>query len=138
MRVLAAEDNRTNQLVLGKMVKDLNIDLRFATNGVEAVQAFSEFEPDMIFMDISMPRMDGREATAEIRKLEAKSEKRIPIIALTAHAVDGDAEGILSSGLDFYMTKPLRRAEIYKQVSKHCPEGVQPVLGSVMEARGQV
>ncbi|MEY8830436.1 response regulator [Sedimentitalea sp. XS_ASV28] len=126
MRVLAAEDNKTNQLVLRKMVKGLNIDLQFANNGAEAVAAFSDFAPDMIFMDISMPGMDGKEATQEIRKLERTSGGHVPIIALTAHAMDGDADGILSSGLDHYMTKPLRKAAIQEQVEKHCPGDAQP------------
>ncbi|MEP3329981.1 response regulator [Sedimentitalea sp.] len=128
MRVLAAEDNKTNQLVLRKMVKDLNIELRFASNGIEAVQAYTEFVPDMIFMDISMPKMDGKEATREIRKLEQASGGHVPIIALTAHAIDGDSDGILSAGLDHYMTKPLRKASIHEQVAKHCPTEVQPAL----------
>ena len=63
MRVLAAEDNKTNQLVFRKIVKELNIELQFAGNGLEAVEAFKTFRPDLIFMDISMPKMDGKEAT---------------------------------------------------------------------------
>lgn len=128
MRVLAAEDNKTNQLVLSKMVKDFNIELRFANNGIEAVQAFTDFVPDMIFMDISMPKMDGKEATREIRKLEQANGGRVPIIALTAHAMDGDSDGILSAGLDHYMIKPLRKASIHEQVAKHCPSEAQPAL----------
>jgi signal transduction histidine kinase/CheY-like chemotaxis protein len=128
MRVLAAEDNKTNQLVLRKMVKDLNIELRFANNGLEAVAAFSEFKPDMIFMDISMPKMDGKEATREIRKLEKSIGGHVPIVALTAHAMDGDSEGILAAGLDHYMTKPLRKAAIHERVVEHCPPDVQDVL----------
>jgi signal transduction histidine kinase/CheY-like chemotaxis protein len=128
MRVLAAEDNKTNQLVFGKMVKDLNIDLRFALNGLEAVEAFSEFRPDMIFMDISMPKMDGKEATGEIRKLETGTGGHVPIIALTAHAMDGDSEDILAAGLDHYMTKPLRKALIHEQITRHCPNDAVPPL----------
>jgi CheY-like chemotaxis protein len=128
MRILAAEDNKTNQLVLRKMVKDLNIDLCFARNGFEAVEAFTEFKPDMIFMDISMPKMDGKEATEKIRALEREIGGHVPIIALTAHAMDGDSDGILGSGLDHYMTKPLRKAAIYEQVCNYCPDEVQPVL----------
>ena len=70
MRVLTAEDNRTNQLVFQKMVKDLDIELVFANNGREAVELFQSFKPDLIFMDISMPEMDGREAARAIRVLE--------------------------------------------------------------------
>lgn len=127
MRVLAAEDNKTNQLVFRKMIKDLRVDIRFANNGLEAVKAFQDFQPDMIFMDISMPKMDGKEATGEIRKLEDEIGGHVPIVALTAHAMDGDADGILAAGLDHYMTKPLRKALIYDQIAQHCPDEVQPI-----------
>ncbi len=93
MRVLAAEDNRTNQLVFHKMVRDLEIDLVFANNGREAVELFRTFRPDLIFMDISMPEMDGREAARAIRALEADLGGHVPIVALTAHAMDGDDAG---------------------------------------------
>ncbi|WP_425044491.1 response regulator [Primorskyibacter sp. S87] len=129
MRILAAEDNRTNQLVFQKMVQDLDVDLRFANDGVDALRAYSEFRPDLIFMDISMPQMDGKEATTEIRQIEQGTGRRVPIIALTAHAMDGDAEEILSAGLDFYMTKPLRKAEILDRIRSHCPEDARhPIL----------
>ncbi len=128
MRVLAAEDNKTNQLVFRKMVKALNIEIQFANNGIEAVEAFTEFQPDMIFMDISMPKMDGKEATGEIRKLEAVQGGHVPIIALTAHAMDGDSDAILAAGLDYYMTKPLRKAAIHDRIQKHSPDEAQPIM----------
>ncbi|TNF65283.1 MAG: response regulator, partial [Rhodobacteraceae bacterium] len=121
MRVLAAEDNRTNRLVFSKMVKDLAIELRFAEDGVAAVEAFRQFRPDLIFMDISMPRMDGKEATAQIRALEAESGARVPIVALTAHAMTGDQDGILAAGLDVYLTKPLRKDEIIDRIAAAHP-----------------
>ncbi len=128
MRVLAAEDNRTNQLILKKMTKDLNIDLQFAANGVEAVQACSDFAPDLIFMDISMPQMDGKQATAEIRAAEVGTDRHVPIIALTAHAMAGDDQGILAAGLDHYLTKPLHKQLIHQAIRTHCPAGVFPVV----------
>ena len=127
MRVLAAEDNKTNQLVFRKMVKELNIELKFASNGLEAVEAFRTFAPDLIFMDISMPKMDGKEATAEIRKLEAGTGNHVPVVALTAHAMAGDAEGILAAGLDHYLTKPLRKALIHEKIRDCAPPGTNPL-----------
>ncbi|MEQ3669846.1 MAG: response regulator [Pseudophaeobacter sp.] len=127
MRILAAEDNRTNQLVFRKMVKDFNIELQFANNGVEAVALYQSFEPDLIFMDISMPEMDGKEATGEIRKLEAETERHVPIVALTAHAMSGDSDGILAAGLDHYLTKPLRKAVILERILQHTTEAFQPI-----------
>ncbi len=124
MRILAAEDNKTNQLVFRKMVKDLEIDLRIANDGVEAVAAYQEFEPDMIFMDISMPQMDGKEATGAIRKLESETGRHVPIVALTAHAMDGDDLGILAAGLDHYLTKPLRKPAIQDMIRQLVPEDV--------------
>ena len=126
MRVLSAEDNRTNQLVLAKMMKDLDIDLAFASDGEEAVAMFESFRPDLIFMDISMPGMDGRDATRAIRALEAGGDRRIPIIALTAHAMEGDGADILAAGLDEYLTKPLRRAVIAERIRAHVPQDARP------------
>ena len=120
MRVLTAEDNRTNQLVFQKMVKDIDIELVFANNGRDAVELYQSFHPDLIFMDISMPEMDGREAARAIRALEG-GRSHLPIVALTAHAMDGDAEGILAAGIDRYMTKPLRKAAIAGVLAEFCP-----------------
>jgi signal transduction histidine kinase/CheY-like chemotaxis protein len=126
MRVLAAEDNRTNQLVFGKMVRDLDIELRFANNGREAVEQHRAWEPDVIFMDISMPEMDGRDAARAIRLAEAGTGAHVPIIALTAHAMDGDDQGILASGIDRYMTKPLRKIAITEAIVANGPRGARP------------
>jgi len=124
MRILTAEDNRTNQLVFQKMVKDVDIELVFANNGREAVDLFQSYHPDLIFMDISMPEMDGREAARAIRALEA-GRTHVPIVALTAHAMDGDEEGILAAGIDRYMTKPLRKAAISGVLAEFCPPGTR-------------
>jgi signal transduction histidine kinase/DNA-binding response OmpR family regulator len=128
MRVLAAEDNRTNQLVFRKMVKDLQIDLSFADNGREAVEMFADLQPDLIFMDISMPEMDGKEAARAIREREAGTDSHVPIIALTAHAMDGDDTSILASGIDKYLTKPLRKTAITAALVAHCPVDAWPVV----------
>ncbi|HMO70820.1 MAG TPA: response regulator [Paracoccaceae bacterium] len=127
MRVLSAEDNRTNQLVFRKMVKDCPIQLTFAGNGREAVDLWRSLTPDIIFMDISMPEMDGREAARAIRAEEAaRGLPRVPIVALTAHAMDGDAEGILAAGIDRYLTKPLRKTAILDAMEAYHPEGTLP------------
>ena len=127
MRILAAEDNKTNQLVFGKMLKNLDIDLVFANDGKEAVATYQTFEPDLIFMDISMPVMDGKEATREIRKLEKGRDKPVPIVALTAHAMQGDEKGILDAGLDHYLTKPLRKAAIHGKLAEYLPDDAKPL-----------
>lgn len=121
MRILAAEDNKTNQLVFGKMLKNFDIELQFADNGREAIEYYESFNPDMIFMDISMPEVDGKEATRAIRAIELTNGRHIPIVALTAHAMAGDDQEILAAGLDHYMTKPLRKAAIIDQIQNQKP-----------------
>lgn len=128
MRVLAAEDNKTNRLVYTKMVKTLDIDLKFAENGVEAVEFYQSFDPDIVFMDISMPEMDGKEATQKIRELEESAGNHVPIVAMTAHAMDGDQDGILSAGLDHYLTKPLKKQAIIDHITKACPDDARNPL----------
>jgi len=109
------------------MVRDVDIDLAFASNGREAVELWQSWRPDLIFMDISMPEMDGREATRAIRAAEASRGSRVPIVALTAHAMDGDAEGILAAGIDRYLTKPLRKSAICSALVEFCPPDARPV-----------
>ncbi|KFE34790.1 response regulator [Thioclava atlantica] len=127
MRILAAEDNRTNQLVFRKMVQDFDIELRFAANGREAVELWREFRPDLIFMDISMPEMDGREAASAIRA-EEEAGAHVPICALTAHAMAGDSESILAAGIDHYLTKPLKKARIAERIAAERPEQARPPI----------
>lgn len=128
MKVLTAEDNRTNQLVFRKMVKDLDIDLRFANDGLEAVAEFKKDRPDLMFMDISMPQMDGMEATQTIRAIEQEtSAEPLTIVALTAHAMAGDDARILAAGLSYYLTKPLRKAEIHGKIAEFAPAGTMPM-----------
>jgi signal transduction histidine kinase/CheY-like chemotaxis protein len=120
-KVLLAEDNRTNQLVFRKMVGRLDIDLRTANDGFEAFEAFQNDRPDVIFMDISMPGMDGKEATARIRALEGEGP-HVPIVAVTAHALDGDREMVIAAGLTDYLTKPLRKDALIEKLALYCPQ----------------
>jgi len=131
MRVLVAEDNRTNRLVFSKMVAGFDIDLSFAENGRDAVEAFSATRPDIIFMDISMPEMDGREATREIRQLPGGAQ--VAIVALTAHALEGDRDSILSSGLDHYLTKPLRKPLLLDMFNRYLPEDARPPVPDIRQ-----
>ena len=135
MRVLAAEDNRTNQLVFRKMVKDFDIELVFADNGREAVEKYTAFQPDLVFMDISMPEMDGREATRAIRDMEAaRGLPRVPVVALTAHAMEGDSDSIYAAGVDHYLTKPLKKAAIAERILAACPADCRPALSEIAAA----
>lgn len=119
LTVLYAEDNATNRLVFSKMVQGLDLDLHFAVNGREAVEKFTELRPDIIFMDISMPEMDGREATRHIRA--HANGRSVPIIAVTAHALKEETEKMLSAGMNGTLTKPLRKADLLDAISRHSP-----------------
>ncbi|WP_068303179.1 response regulator [Pararhodobacter sp. CCB-MM2] len=125
MRILAAEDNKTNRLVFSKMVDGLAVDLRFAEDGLQAIDGFKEMKPDLVFMDISMPGMDGRTATREIRQLPNGAQ--VPIIALTAHAMAGDQEEILAAGLDHVMTKPLKKPLLLDMIARYRPDDTCPL-----------
>lgn len=119
LRILVAEDNRTNQLVLRKMTARLNVTLDFVHNGHEAVAAFGRGGFDLILMDISMPEMDGVEATRRIRAEEVRRGLApIPIVALTAHAMSGDGEKFLGAGMSRYLTKPIRKAVLQETLAE--------------------
>ena len=121
MRILVAEDNRTNQLVFQKMVRDLAVDVVFANNGAEAVSLFQTFQPDLIFMDIAMPQMDGCQAARAIRQIEA-GQQHLPIIALTALMGEGDTAALVAAGIDRHMTKPLHKAALREVMIAFCPK----------------
>ena len=111
--ILAAEDNATNRLVLTKMLASEELTLHFAENGAEAVEKWEALRPDLILMDLSMPGMDGTEATRVIRAAEADRDlPRVPIIAVTAHVLkDAEAE-VRRAGMDGYIGKPMRKAAV--------------------------
>ena len=135
MRVLAAEDNKTNRFVFEKMLKGLEIDLEFAENGLEAVEAFERARPDIVFTDISMPKMDGKEATRRIRAIEAeRGDEPCPIVAITAHAMEGDAEDILAAGVDRYLTKPIKKQLLLDEILAAQPLDAVPALPLPEEA----
>jgi len=128
LRLLAAEDNKTNQLVFGKMIKALELELTMTSDGAEALAAFMADPPDMMFTDISMPEMDGLEAARRIRAFEAEQGlPRVPIVAMTAHAMDGDENRIFEAGIDYYLTKPLKKPLIIEKIIALAPDTVLPV-----------
>ncbi len=129
LRLLAAEDNKTNQLVFAKMIKPLTLEMEMTGNGAEALAAYKSAPPDLIFTDISMPEMDGLEAARLIRAHEAETGlPRVPIVAMTAHAMDGDEARIFEAGIDHYLTKPLKKPLIIEKITALAPDTVLPVL----------
>jgi signal transduction histidine kinase/AmiR/NasT family two-component response regulator len=109
LRILAAEDNATNRMILTALLTPLGAELTFAVDGVEAVAAFEAGRFDVILMDARMPRMDGMEAARAIRAKErgAVGAPRVPIIALTANVMSHQIEAYLAAGMDAYVAKPI-------------------------------
>jgi signal transduction histidine kinase/CheY-like chemotaxis protein len=117
LRLLAAEDNKTNQLVFRTMLKALDLDLTLVGDGSALVDAYKAAPPDMVFTDISMPGMDGTEATIQIRAYEKEARlPRVPIVAMTAHALTGDKEHLLECGMDDVLTKPLKKKLLHDRI----------------------
>jgi len=118
VRILLAEDNPVNQKLAKMMLTKAGYQIEIACNGREAVEKYSSSPADfdMIFMDIQMPEMDGMEATKEIRK---RGYASIPVIALTAHAMIGDREKCIEAGMDDYITKPVKRENVFEILEKY-------------------
>lgn len=118
-RALVVEDNLINQRLIKLLLQEYNIDVLTAANGIEAIKVYKQHKFDIIFMDIDMPQMNGIVATKEIKEIMSTALTKTPIIALTALAMDGDREMILSEGLDDYLSKPLTRDKLEYILSKH-------------------
>jgi CheY-like chemotaxis protein len=102
------EDNVVNQRLAIRVLQKLGFDVTVADNGLQAVIICQRKTFDLILMDVQMPEMGGFEATAKIREIEARTQRRTPIIAMTAHAIQGYREKCLSGGMDGYISKPIR------------------------------
>lgn len=123
--ILVCEDNEVNQIVFTQMLNDTNYTFKIANNGEEGLALYKELSPSLILMDVSMPKMNGHEATHEIRKIEEGSDMHTPIIAVTAHAVKGDLEKCLEAGMDDYISKPISPDMMIKKIEKWFPANQQ-------------
>jgi PAS domain S-box-containing protein len=122
--VLLVEDNLVNQAVaMGMLSKLLDTPVTVANHGGEAIDAWSKGKFDLILMDCHMPEVDGYQATREIRKLEAASGKRVPIIAVTANAMAQDREDCFNAGMDDHLGKPFSRQQILEVLDRWLPRG---------------
>jgi signal transduction histidine kinase/DNA-binding NarL/FixJ family response regulator len=125
LKVLLVEDNLINQMFATEILEQNGHEVTAVTNGLEALEALGRHQVDVVLMDIQMPEMDGLEATRRIRSGQVPGAPLdIPIIAITAHALKGDRERFLNSGMDGYLSKPMSS------------EDIQGVLGEVLKSRG--
>ena len=121
LRILLAEDNVYNQKVaVGMLAMDRHM-VTVAANGLLAVEAFEQQTFDLVLMDMQMPEMDGARATELIRQRQHQTGIRVPIIAMTAHAMTGDREMCLAAGMDDYISKPVSRTELAAVISRNSP-----------------
>lgn len=123
LRILLAEDSVENQKLVTYVLGKSGHIVEVASNGREAVDRFSREAFDLILMDVQMPTMDGYQATGAIRKFEDRLKARVPIVAMTAHAMKGDKERCLAAGMDSYLSKPISIRELTRLVSEFA-EGV--------------
>ncbi len=124
LRMLLAEDNIVNQRLTARLLEKRGHSVVAVCSGREALAAWEQQPFDLVLMDVQMPEMDGLEATAEIRRLEAEARDRaaaprhIPIIAMTALAMQGDRERCLAAGMDGYVSKPIRAKELFELIER--------------------
>jgi len=129
LRVLVADDNEINQLVACEMLRLAGYEPKVVNNGQEAVAAIRQGNYDLVLMDCEMPELDGFAATRTVRSLEAERMQRgeavrpLPIIALTAQAIQGDRERCLAAGMTDYVTKPVKRLELLRTIEACLAEG---------------
>jgi CheY-like chemotaxis protein len=114
LRILVAEDNKVNQRLVLRLLEKAGHSAELANNGREAVDMLDQGVFDVVLMDLQMPELGGLEATATIREHEKRTGARVPIYALTAHAMKGDRERCLAAGMDGYLSKPIQSQELYK------------------------
>jgi two-component system, sensor histidine kinase and response regulator len=126
--LLVVDDNPVNRLVATRLIEKNNYIVRTAANGREALDMTDKEKFDCVLMDVQMPVLDGFGATAEIRNRERASGGHLPIIAMTARAMAGDMERCLASGMDGYLTKPIKANDVFATVERvlralECPAG---------------
>ena len=114
--VLVADDEKEARMLLRRVLEREEFRVEEASDGKTTLAKARDLHPELIFMDIQMPGMDGFEATAEIRAKEKLTGGHVPIIAMTAHALKGDQERCLSAGMDGYVSKPIRTSELFSAI----------------------
>ncbi len=120
LRVLAVDDNPANLKLVCTLLEDLQVEAVPASDGYQAIRLCKEGNLDLVFMDIQMPGLSGLEATQAIRahEKETGAQRRLPVVALTAHAMANEREALLKSGMDDYLTKPVQESQLIHMLSK--------------------
>jgi signal transduction histidine kinase/DNA-binding NarL/FixJ family response regulator len=139
LRILLAEDNKINRSVATRMLKMENHEVTVAENGKRALEILETDSFDVVLMDVQMPEMDGFETTARIREKEKETELHLPIIAMTAHALKGDRERCLVAGMDSYVAKPMKSADliaVLNSIDSMLPEAITHETNSTEAASG--
>lgn len=119
--VLVCEDNEVNQIVISQILRETDLNFEIASDGRRGVELFQRLNPQLILMDVSMPKMNGLEAARAIRKLETVGGHQTPIIGITAHALKGDREKCLDAGMDDYLPKPISPDRLIEKLKKWAP-----------------
>ncbi len=122
-RILLVEDSKVNQLLVHAMMEASNLPLDVAGSGGEALQRLATEPYDIVLMDVSMPGMDGLQVTRLLRAEPAGPNTGTRVIALTAHAMDGDRDTCMAAGMDDYLTKPINREELMRKLAHWADQG---------------
>ena len=126
LRILIVEDNTVNRNLILRLVQKQGHTGILAGNGREALQIIASQPVDLVLMDVQMPEMDGFAATQLIRKAEQQTGAHLPVIAVTAHAIQGDRERCLAAGMDAYVAKPIRLSELLVAIDDAVSTAIYP------------
>jgi len=127
LHILLADDEQINRVLASEMIKRRGWQVTEAENGIEVLERLSKNRYDLVLMDLEMPEMDGLETTRKIRKGEQETGRRLPIIAMTAHAVTGYRQICLEAGMDDYISKPFAPNDLFQLMAQHLPHHNQMV-----------
>ena len=120
LKVMVVEDNKVNQMIVQRLLQAAEADTAMADCGEDSLELVHDYQPDLILMDVQMPGMDGFETTAALRAQGGRLVD-LPIIALTANAMQGDRERCLAAGMSDYLSKPIRREELFATLARYHP-----------------
>ena len=126
--MLIAEDSQINQIVAARALERCGCRVEVVGDGTCALKALETSRYDLVLMDCQMPGMDGYEATTELRRREG-AERRTPVVAMTAQAMDGDRRRCLAAGMDDYISKPMRSRELMELLTRWIPAAAQATAG---------